>query len=904
MKKTAIMGVLLWMAASGVPAQTILVQEAFDGKKLDAAWSTYLNSPILVTGGKVNISNGDALVSAHRAFIARNTDLSGNATVGVAKVFNFFDHGLAVDLGLNNLSGVAGAGAARIAYFAGIACDPAAEKLTPATAENGVFFQIEKVVSGDYRLVMTERVGGTSTITYIGKLSNVPAGLSMTLTGTRWTLMLKDAAFADGANNRTSNACGELRAVNASGFKDFYLTIGVIHMGAAAVAGAMDVEHISVTTLPPVQTAEVQPAVFRPAGHTEQPAIMTANSPRAFFFRISESQAANPRISYNDWDATFDRLQGIMGKALDEELRGSEARNPEFFCRFKKEHPEQMVLLHFNGCSRDPRYETEEFFAGHWIYREAAMILSDVPAESGETEIKVSSTEEFKTGVGRFDDAGPDIGLFMIKDGKHDWQTGEQVQLVSVDHEKKTIRVKRGCYGTAPHAFPANKARAAAHECEGPWAKGNPMLWGYNFSTECPRDPQGRNCADALVDNLKKKFMPGGKLDAFDGVEFDATNDSSKGDMNGDGKMDDGIISGINTYGIGIVDFYRKLRVALGENRLIVADGVCKANQRGFGVLNGIESEGWPHHPDLTIKGWSGGLNRMLFWNREACPPVLNYVNHRFTNKAGKTNQEKFLPVLPFSTHRLVMAAAQFVDAAFCYSSFPIPEPGEQVGIWDELKKGTENKLNWLGASEGPAVHLAAQTLDILDGVRLHNPAIKDGKQVVTQELSCQGSNLFVTVRASGAPLKGYPESYARIMEVKVADENLAGLEPLAWQRFTVPMTWLNSKEFESTFYFRDITNSDISLKIEIEGEEPVSIKSVGAHTYPDVMYRVYEHGLVLANPSLQPYTFDLQTLTPDRTYRHLKASSKQDTKVNDGMPIDGKVTLGPLDGLFLVRIQ
>ena len=50
-------------------------------------------------------------------------------------------------------------------------------------------------------------------------------------------------------------------------------------------------------------------------------------------------------MTYENWEADFDRLMGIMGKALDEEVIGREARNPEWFTRFKRDNPRQVVLL-------------------------------------------------------------------------------------------------------------------------------------------------------------------------------------------------------------------------------------------------------------------------------------------------------------------------------------------------------------------------------------------------------------------------------------------------------------------------------------------------------------------------------------------------------------------------------
>jgi hypothetical protein len=58
---------------------------------------------------------------------------------------------------------------------------------------------------------------------------------------------------------------------------------------------------------------------------------------------------------------------------------------------------------------------------------------------------------------------------------------------------------------------------------------------------------------------------------------------------------------------------------------------------------------------------------------------------------------------------------------------------------------------------------------------------------------------------------------------------------------------------------------------------------------------------VVLANAAPRPFTFDLEKLFPGRTLKRLQASSKQDTRTNDGASVRGPVTLGPKDALFLV---
>lgn len=52
---------------------------------------------------------------------------------------------------------------------------------------------------------------------------------------------------------------------------------------------------------------------------------------------------------------------------------------------------------------------------------------------------------------------------------------------------------------------------------------------------------------------------------------------------------------GLSHYGIGVVEFIRRLRAAFPAGKLLLADGMLLRNSRAFELLNGIESEGFPH---------------------------------------------------------------------------------------------------------------------------------------------------------------------------------------------------------------------------------------------------------------------------------------------------------------------
>ncbi len=672
-------------------------------------------------------------------------------------------------------------------------------------------------------------------------------------------------------------------------------------------------------------------------------AIAKDEYPRAFFFRSSETLARDPEVSYEEWARTFDRLMGIMGKALDEEFVNTQWRNLEFFTRFKRENPDQLVMLHYNGNARDPRYEAEAFFAGHWIYFNGCKILADVPAESGETEIRVEDAGLFKMNVGRGKDKHEDIGLCLLdENGKPNWRRSEQVELIGVDRTRNTIRVKRSSFGTAPMAFPAGKAYAAAHVYEGPWGENSNLMWFYNFSPVSPRDEQGRTASDVLLADLVKRFSPGGELELFDGLEFDVMffvntyhpdvenpEVSGRGlDADADGKIDQGRVDGKEAYGIGVIEFLRALRERFPQDKILMSDGHNRrSNQRAFRILNGMESEGFPNPSDVTMRDWSGGLNRILYWARNSRPPVFHYINHAHDPR-------------PFGVHRLVFAAGVFTDAAICYSIRPEPEPGERIGIWDELQMGTERKLLWLGKAVGPPVKLAEKEADLLGGqgspasaelvkkfsgagvdVALEGGSVKiTGKNSKARGMKwrlagvpAQGPDLFLTLTVRGAQWTGYPPETARLMLVNVAGAGLGPFRAWAGNLSSVEgvpmiptelgpfMTWAGSEDFTAGFYFSDVSGDAVDLEFEIEGTEAVWLSDIRVYAHQDVMCREFERGLVLANPSPRPYTFNLAQLAPGKSYRRLQGSPAQDPATNNGADVGGTLELPAKDAIFLV---
>ncbi len=709
--------------------------------------------------------------------------------------------------------------------------------------------------------------------------------------------------------------------------------------------------------------------------------VISGGYPRAFYFRLSEDLARYERLPYELWEKTFIPLGGVQVKALDEEIPGPNDSIIDYCNRLKERHPSKMVLLHFNLHGRDPRFDKTKFFAGHWVYYNGSRVTGNIPAEAGESDILIENTDLFRMDVGlnvnvHGKDLGPknspdDIGLCMLDaNGRPDWSQSEQVQLISINPENKTIRVRRGCFGTSPRAFPAGRAYAAAHALEGPYDEVNRidggdghvmqdpnvrqhpspechLMWTYNFSTRSPRDNQGRQCVDVLVDEFAGYLGPGGRLASFDGVEFDVAIESfgkllaarasmkgkRQGDLDADGKGDNGIFEGMDSYGQGLFEFYSRLGGRLGKDRLILSDS--NATKLGpFDTLNGMELEGFSR---IEKFGVSAIMNKLRAFRQFGRSPAFSYLNHK-----EWTNGRKWSEV-PFKYHRYVMATMVMADAAITHFASIKPDAGELFGTFDELQMGVEHEYGWLGQALGDAVPLASLTENLLHGattaqllqrlepvegtkLSLENGALRlaSGKGSIELRtkgevsqwpdhpdllphpdligfsldniaLPPSGSDLFVRIRSKGQGSSvALAQNYRRAARVEIGDEAMK--EPMKTTAF-VTQEW-----FDATYSFSELRGGKKKLQFSAEGVEPVWIERIEVFAHPNVMLREFENGVVLVNMSERPYSFDLEKLTHGKRFRRLRGSSHQDPKTNDGSLVTGPVTLEAHDGLFLLR--
>lgn len=692
---------------------------------------------------------------------------------------------------------------------------------------------------------------------------------------------------------------------------------------------------------------------LRPAA-TRGPEVFTAGYPRAWFFRQTEDAGLYP--SYRAWEQQYEHLNGIQGKAFPEERHLDHALAREYFTRFKQRHPDKLVLLHFNGMGRRPAFNRALFFPGHWLYY--AGTHTTRPANPDATGLRVADASPFKLERHPTMFKGMPDDLVIVPPARTglDWQRAEHARLVEVNRERGTVVVRRGQYGTEPIVVPVGSYLAPVVRHRPPVLSPPEALWVYNLSTTAPRDRFGRRCLDVLVEELAGYFGPDGSCAAFDGVEFDVLFfvpglagvagfvpdhhvidvDNAHGGARQHGQP---TRDGRNAYGLGVCELCRRLREKLPD-KIIMADGMLpEVLQRSFGVLNGMESEGFPAHRDAAFADWSGGLNRLRFWRGRGAKPPLSYLVFKYVGPAAppKPGQD----IATYKLVRLALAAAQFTDACFALGSgwAPPADAGATgsaaIQVFDELWLGSQRRPNWLGRAVGAAVHLAGRTPNLLAGGRfassvedwrragyeVHAPhddaspgrarvsfrggaadtfAPDTGQPVYPLRLAIvelAGPDLYVELRLRGAKLRDYPAEVARRVGVRATNEAREGDGRTIYG-------WFDRRPTLSTFAFRDVGPGPVRLTIEIEGAEQITILRATAHDHPDVMYREFECGLVLANPSGRPFTFDLAELGLTHRYRRLPGTEGQDPITNDGSPVVNRVTVDAVDALFVARMR
>ena len=663
--------------------------------------------------------------------------------------------------------------------------------------------------------------------------------------------------------------------------------------------------------------------------------IFEEEYPRAGYFRVAEFAIRKfyngDEGGYRPWSRRMAELSGIMGKTEYEELLDNNPHEQIYtwFKRFKDEYPEKFVIVHMNGRGRIPNYRLEKFSPGHWLYFEGSDVQTSLPAATEskyrkEMWIEVDDPSHFRMDNGMRFNRPDDITLVRKKaDGTFDWEHAEYVRLIEIRGNQ--LLVQRAMFNSEARAFEAGKTYAAPHVMGGPWETTYNMVWYYNLSTACPRDARGKSCADVLLEELSGNFAEGGRWETFDGVQFDVMMSipttgyherrkalGQRADVNMDGKQDDGMIDGVQTYGIGCYDFLTRLRAAVGPDRIIAADGREHGCQRtGNGALNGVEMEGIPEQRPYGYITWSTTYNMLNLWKPLTANPKFNYGAFRYNTPDHLSRKEMF------QYYRLGFAQSVFTDSfIMCNSWLTLHEIPNLRELFDLDKH--EPVIGWLGKPLSEARFMAAEAPDQLNGMgnpicpgiltdAPSRPSVHASQPVTyaTAEFTEEGvleitptkeRDVFgfvlrnvpyisdevyveVTMRSTG---KGAatPEGYNRALVVSANQQQKRFME----QRSVVTEKWTTHRFYFANTYdcmtrtklvYNPKGEHQFNLRFMMQDtDSSIEIKKITVHSASEIVERTFEHGVVVANLSNKPYTYEpCNTVVPAKDAVFIRTS-------------------------------
>lgn len=644
--------------------------------------------------------------------------------------------------------------------------------------------------------------------------------------------------------------------------------------------------------------------------------------PRTFAFRQSEVLAQfHP---YVEWAELFAPFGGIMGKVLPEERTDTvTARNVPYFNRFKRDHPDAVVVLHYNGRGRLPLYRAGSWYAGDWLHFAGATVTSAVG--TGDTVLSVDDASGFSAPTDPYGTVGADLVLTgRTAGGRPNWSLAEQLVVTAVDQVNRTLTVRRGQYGSAALAL-APGGYIARHVTLGPWSAQDGRLWAYNLATDAPRGPDGLGAAERICAEMGADFGPGGQLARFDGVEFDifvfpvlmpGRNDV---DGNGDGDPDGCFTGGADTYLAGQADFLARLRAVLGAHRFIATDGAI-GQRPDAAVTNGIEEEGFAADGATTLEDWSKYLGALAFWESVGHPTRFSYPLVKTGTGVGDAPD--------FPGVRISIAAALLTGCQVSFWDEPAgtsldglrqpPDSGnfvDRFSVWDELINGAAADPGWLGRPTGPAVWTATAGPDLLAGAGVHLPAAWVAELVLSRATATRMTPPAVRLDPTGAgdftaacTVPGFAGGDL-VVTAGLRTEVTSGLPAGVPRWVTVTIrsgtTRAVSKHNVATAYHpirayaRDLPPGDVHVQFAFPAGPAALFRAIRAYAAPDAGYRIFDNGAVFANPSRHPHTFHV---APLGDFVRLTATSGQDATVNDGSPVGATLTVPPCDALLVRR--
>jgi len=173
----------LLFLSSCLHASTTIWEDDFSGASLDSHFSTYVSS------GNISQSNGNLVFTTTAgttllsSYIYTKTDQNGNASLGSASMYNFYDHPISITLSGIAVTGTpTGTNTFDLFLLMGTPQSSNIANLTPRNSVSGAFARLSYDATGTYTLYMGDRlIGGPGAVTTNFVLIGTPTSLELTM---------------------------------------------------------------------------------------------------------------------------------------------------------------------------------------------------------------------------------------------------------------------------------------------------------------------------------------------------------------------------------------------------------------------------------------------------------------------------------------------------------------------------------------------------------------------------------------------------------------------------------------------------------------------------------------------------------------------------------------------------
>jgi len=541
--------------------------------------------------------------------------------------------------------------------------------------------------------------------------------------------------------------------------------------------------------------------------------------------------------------------------------------------------------------------------------------------------------------------------ILQLRAGLADWSVTEGARVVGLASESTScdgdaLQIERAQYATDP---PGGRAFLAGSTVAPHASTLNANAVRYNLSLHCP-EVAGQRASDVMANLYAGLFED--ELFQLDGMTFDVglwfvhsrcANADDRGlDCDNDLQPDGCVIDNQNSFGLGVVQWLKLLRQAVGPQKILLADSNTSNGQRAYIHTNGFEAEGFPKFGNYD--GFAGSFDQAKLWKEIESPyPRMAYLYTKdntsvwngtstvlpegWSHEAAGPNDYRF---------RVGAAAAALLGFYHAYSTEPdtLPHTAQHYE-WDEHLGGALNQPGYLGRPKGRFERLTVQLGDPIaipdgsfeSGVAKWLVSTKKGASATgpTADPDARGGAVALRVDVSQVSSVAYPNPNAR--NVKLSFETLAtlseGEHTLSFWAKAAPLydapeltagmkVGINkgpSNDFQLTRYWRQYfvpvqvpagPAQKATLAIRI-GEEAgavwiddVVLRPGGA----DLFFRQFDRGLVLLNMTTSPHTFAL----PNGPYRRLDGVLTPPPGPNDGATGLSSETVAARDARFLLR--